>query len=92
MDELILKVKVIPNAHKNAVVGMRGDVLVVRLAAPPVDGKANASLLEFVARQLNLRKQQVHLQTGQKSRYKMIKLQGLDKEQVVRLILSGSEE
>lgn len=92
MDELTLKVRVIPNAHKNSLVGMQDGVLVVRLTAPPVDGKANAALLEFLAEQLKLRKQQVQLRSGQKSRHKVVKVQGIGRAELERLVPPGSED
>lgn len=92
MDELTLKVRVIPNAHKNMLVGQQDGVLVVRLTAPPVDGKANAALLDFLASQLNLRKQQVQLQSGLKSRHKVVKVQGIGRAELERLVPPGSEE
>lgn len=92
MDELTLKVRVIPNAHKNSLVGLQDGVLVVRLTAPPVDGKANAALLDFLACQLNLRKQQVQLHSGLKSRHKVVKVQGIGRAELERLVPPGSEE
>ncbi|MBS2034402.1 YggU family protein [bacterium] len=92
MDELTIKVRVIPNAHKSSLVGMQDGVLVVRLTAPPVDGKANAALLEFLAEQLKLRKQQVQLKSGQKSRHKVVKVQGIGRAELERLVPPGSED
>lgn len=92
MDELTLKVRVIPNAHRNSLVGLQDGVLVVRLTAPPVDGKANAALLDFLACQLNLRKQQVQLHSGLKSRHKVVKVQGIGRAELERLVPPGSEE
>ncbi|MFN8608858.1 MAG: DUF167 domain-containing protein [Vulcanimicrobiota bacterium] len=92
MAEVTFKVRVIPNAHRNSLVGMQDGVLVVRLTAPPVDGKANSALLEFLAEQLNLRKQQVQLHSGQKSRHKVVKVQGIGRAELERLVPPGSEE
>ncbi len=63
-----------PGARKTEVVGLHGDALKIRLAAPPVDGKANAALLEFVADRLQLAKSAVSLIGGQTSRRKIVGL------------------
>jgi uncharacterized protein (TIGR00251 family) len=47
---VILNVRVIPRASRSAVAGKRGDALLVRLSAPPVDGAANEALVEFLAK------------------------------------------
>lgn len=92
VDELTLKVRVIPNAHKNSLVGMQDGVLVVRLTAPPVEGKANQALLEFLASLWGLRRQQVQLRSGQKSRHKLVQVQGIGRAELERLVPPGSEE
>ncbi len=66
-----------PGAKKTEVAGAHGDALKIRLAAPPVDGKANEALLRFLANQLSLPKQQVSLKSGQTSRRKVVEVQGL---------------
>ena len=61
-----------PGAKKTEAVGEHGDALKIRLAAPPVDGKANASLLDFVATRLGVPKSAVSLKSGQTSRRKVV--------------------
>jgi len=61
-----------PGAKKTEVAGLYGDALKIRLAAPPVDGKANAALIEFVAERLGLAKSAVNLKSGQTSRRKVL--------------------
>ncbi len=65
-----------PGAKKTEVVGLHGDALKIRLAAPPVDGKANAALIEFVAGRLGLAKSAVSLKSGQTSRRKVLAVIG----------------
>ena len=61
-----------PGAKKTEVAGLHGDALKIRLAAPPVDGKANTALIEFVAERLGLAKSAVSLKSGQTSRRKIL--------------------
>ena len=53
---LVFPVRVVPNAKKNEIVGVEGGVLRVRVSAPPVGGKANEVLVEFLAKALGVRK------------------------------------
>ena len=63
-----------PGAKKTEIVGIHGDALKIRLAAPPVDGKANAALIAFVADRLGLAKSAVSLKSGQTSRRKVLEV------------------
>jgi uncharacterized protein (TIGR00251 family) len=74
-----LHVRATPNARCSAIVGWEdelqvGRVLRVRIAAPPVEGKANAALREFLAKALGLSKSRVILEKGGSSRYKTFTL------------------
>jgi uncharacterized protein (TIGR00251 family) len=63
-----------PGAKKTEVSGLYGDALKIRLAAPPVDGKANAALIGFVAERLGLAKALICLKSGQTSRRKVLEI------------------
>ncbi len=74
-----LRVRATPNAHRSEVVGWEDDpqagrILRVRVAAPPVEGKANAELRDFLARFLKLPKSSVTLEKGGSSRYKSFEI------------------
>lgn len=71
-DETVLSVSVVPNAKRTEVVGLHDGDLRVRLAAPPVDGKANDTLTAWVAAQLQLPKRAVRLLRGPASRQKQL--------------------
>ena len=64
-----------PGARKTEVVGLHGDALKIRLAAPPVDGKANASLIAFIADRLGIAKSAITVKIGQTSRRKTIAIE-----------------
>mgnify|MGYP001005052367 CR=1 FL=1 len=61
-----------PNGKKNEILGLHGDALKIRVACPPVDGKANATLLAFIAAYCKVARQQVSLLHGDNSRHKII--------------------
>ena len=75
-----------PGAKKTEVAGEHGDALKIRLAAPPVDGKANAALIAFVADRLGVAKSAVSLKSGQTSRRKVLEVVGAPADAVERLL------
>lgn len=86
-----LALHVQPGAKKTGFAGLHGDALKIRLAAPPVDGKANACLLAFVADYLDLPRRAVSLMAGEASRQKVLRIDGLDAARRERLaqVLAG---
>jgi len=73
-----LALKVIPNAPRDEIAGWLGDALKVKVHAPALDGRANDALLEFLADQLGVPRRNVTLLRGDKSRQKVVRLDGLD--------------
>ena len=80
-----------PGAKKTEVAGAHGDALKIRLAAPPVDGKANATLIGFVADRLGLAKSAVSLKSGQTSRRKVLEVIKAPADTAQRLLPSVQE-
>lgn len=74
-----------PDARKTEIAGRHGDALKIRLAAPPVDGKANEALIKFVAETLGLPKSAVCLKSGQASRRKVLEVSGGDTRLIAAL-------
>jgi uncharacterized protein YggU (UPF0235/DUF167 family) len=72
-----LAVRVVPRAAKAGVAGRRGDAVLVRLGAAPVDGAANAELVETLARALDLPRRAVRITAGATSRTKRVHIDGL---------------
>jgi len=71
-DELYLRVKIQPNSSRNQIVGVFGDVLKVKITAPPVDGKANKLLQKFLGRQFEVPVGRVSIIKGLSSREKQL--------------------
>jgi uncharacterized protein (TIGR00251 family) len=76
---VLISVRVIPRAGKSGIAGTRGDALLVRLQAPPVDGAANAELVEVLARALQVPKRAVEIVSGDRSRTKRVRVSGIDR-------------
>lgn len=70
--EVTLTLHIQPGAKKSEIAGLYGDALKIRLAAPPVDGKANAALQAFIADKLGVPRADVSLKSGQTSRRKVL--------------------
>lgn len=82
---ITLKLHIQPGARTTEVAGLHGDALKIRLAAPPVDGKANEALIGFLAEILGLTRSAVALKSGHSSRRKVLEVYGATKEAVERL-------
>ncbi len=87
-----LTLRVVPNARKTACEGLMddGETLKIRLAAPPVDGKANEALLLWLVETLHLRRSQVRLVAGEKSRNKRVEIEGLERETTLAKLMAAS--
>jgi len=83
-DAVVLQVHVQPGSGRSAVVGRHGTALKVRVAAPPVGGRANVACSELLAEEFGLKSAQVVLIGGETSRSKTFTLSGLDVEEFRR--------
>jgi uncharacterized protein len=81
-DAVVLRVHVQPGAGRSAVVGRHGTSLKVRVAAPPVDGRANEAAVALIAETLGVKEGGVELVSGQRSRLKRFRIRGIDAEDV----------
>jgi len=78
----MIQVHATPRASKSEIQGLHGEAVKIRLKAPPVDGKANDALIEFLADSLGIPQRQITLLSGQTSRQKRLSLQGVTARQV----------
>lgn len=81
-----LTLHVQPGAKRTEFAGLHGEALKIRLAAPPVDGKANACLLAFLAKFMGVPKSAVTLLAGDTSRQKIVRIAGADEARVTLLV------
>ncbi len=72
MSRIVLELHVQPGAKRTEFAGKHGDRIKVRLAAPPVDGKANEALIEFLAAEYGVPKRNVTIESGLSSRQKRV--------------------
>jgi uncharacterized protein (TIGR00251 family) len=77
-----LKVRVTPNARKNAVVSWTDDELRFKVKAPAIDGKANAALIEYLSELTGAPRSKIQVRSGEKARIKIIEIDGLTPDEV----------
>lgn len=91
-DGLVLRVHVQPGAGRGAVAGVHGDALKVRVAAPPVEGRANAAVLALLAQALAVAPSALRITAGEHGRRKRVAVAGLDAAELsarLRALLEG---
>ena len=81
-----LSVRIQPRASKNEIVHAEGGGLKIRLTAPPVDGAANEALIKFLSGELGVAKSSVEIVSGQTSRDKIIRIDGISSADADRLL------
>ena len=81
-EGVLLSLHIQPRASKNEITGIHGETaLKIRLTSPPVEGAANSACIEFLANILEIRKSQIEIASGQKSRIKQLKITGISLEE-----------
>lgn len=75
-DGLVLTLHVQPGAKKTQVIGLHGDALKIKLAAPPIEGRANEALRRFIADTFDVPLRNVEFKQGEQSRHKVLVVQG----------------
>ena len=81
-----ITVRIQANAHQNMVAGFQEGILYIKIAAPPVKGRANQELIRFLSDILGIRKSDLSIEKGQTSKNKIIAVRGLSQKQVENLL------
>lgn len=87
---IVFKVWVQPKSARNEIKDLKGDALRVRIAAVPVEDRANNACMNFLARELGVSKSQVEIIGGHKSRTKMVRVTGVTADEIERIIFRKS--
>lgn len=82
-----ISVRVHPNAARNEVTGVTDGIYQVRVSAPPVKGKANKELIAFLSRLSGVSKSRIDIIKGHTTRNKMIAIDGLSQEDIMKRLL-----
>jgi len=81
-----LAVTVVPRSPKTEIVGVVGEFLKIRLAAPPVDGAANKELIKYLAKLLKIPKSNIRVISGTSSKRKLLDIEGIEQSVVETLL------
>ena len=85
-----LKVRLRPRARKDEVAAWRGEIVTIRVTAPPVDGKANEALCRLVAKRAGVARSAVAIVRGERSRDKVVRVEGVSDEHLRRALVSDA--
>jgi uncharacterized protein (TIGR00251 family) len=84
-----LAVRVQPRARRDEIVGERDGVVLIRVTAPPVEGKANAAVCRLLANRLGLARGKVAVVRGASARNKVVEIEGLEADEARRTLSGG---
>ena len=83
-----INIYVQPRASRTEVVGLHGDAIKLRVAAPPVEGEANDEVVRFIAKTLGISNSAVHIVSGETGRRKVIEVGGVALPDVEKRLLA----
>ncbi len=83
---MVFNVRVVPRASKSEIVGEMGGALKVRIAAPPVNGAANAELVKLLAKTFGVSKSEIEIISGETSKTKRVKITNAASEKVAAVL------
>lgn len=85
-QKITIDVKVLPRSSKDEIVGKKDGIYKIKLTAPAIEGKGNKALLKLLAKKLGLPKREIRIISGERSRMKSIRIDGLTLEHVKKLL------
>lgn len=85
-NNILAHIKILPRSSINQVVGKEAGVWKIKLTAPPMDGKANKELINFLAKRLKIAKGRIKIISGQRSRLKKIEIKDFSFPELERML------
>jgi uncharacterized protein (TIGR00251 family) len=86
-QEVDIRVKVVPGSSRTQITGTLGEMLKIKVAAPPEKGKANQSLIAFMAKLLSVKKKDIEIISGKTNPVKVLRISGTDPVAVKTLLI-----
>jgi hypothetical protein len=83
---IVFSIRVLPRSSRCELVGIHDNALKLKITAPPVEGQANEECIQFISHFLGIKKAQVTIISGHKSKKKQIAVTGLKKKDIEKLI------
>jgi hypothetical protein len=84
--ETLIRVKVIPRSSRTEILGRENDIYRVKLTDPPVEGKANKTVIALLAEQLGVPKREIEIVSGKTGRLKTIRIRGLTDGEIAQAL------
>lgn len=84
--DLLMRIKVVPGSSRDAIAGMLGDRLKVKVAAAPEAGKANAAVCDLIAGVVGIKARDVTIESGDTAPEKTLRIRGIDLSTAQRLL------
>lgn len=84
---MLIKIKVLPKSSMNEIIGTKDGLLKIKVTAPPVEGAANAAVIKLLAQKFGLKKSQISIVQGQKSKIKTVELTGVDEKFINQIMV-----
>ena len=81
-----IRIKLVSRSSRSQIIGKDGEVYKIKVTSPPVDGEANRELISLISKKLGIPKGSIEIISGKRSRMKVLRLQGIEEESVVRLM------
>ncbi len=85
-NDIIIKVKIVPDSSKNKIIGVYNDSLKINITAPPVEGKANKKCIAYLAKYFDVAKSKIEIISGQTSKNKLIKIYDISQKEFLEKI------
>ncbi|MBN1828517.1 MAG: DUF167 domain-containing protein [Deltaproteobacteria bacterium] len=82
----MLSVRVVPRSARCGYAGVQGDCIKIKIAAPPVEGRANAECIEFLAGLFGVRRDRVDIIGGHSARLKRVFIEGITGKDIERVL------
>ena len=82
---IILHIHVIPKSARSEIVGIHDDALKLKIAAPQIEGRANAECIRYISDMLGIRKNRISISSGHKSKKKNIVVEGMDVQEAISI-------
>jgi len=85
-DGVVFSIRVLPRSSRCEITGIQDNSLKLKITAPPVEGKANEECIRFLSDKLGIKKGQIKIKSGHKSKNKTVAISGINKEDIESII------
>ena len=83
---VVFNIRVIPRASRCELAGIQGDALKLRITAPPVEGAANKECVRFLSDILGVKKSQITIIAGHRSKNKKVSISGINRKDIEKMV------